>query len=130
MKHFVGTLSRWAAAIAAAFVISLSFGIHNAAAVDLFGDACKGAGSNSAACTKGTDIVGGDGIIMRAARLMAVIGGITAVIMVMVGGFMMITAGGDSGKLSTGRKTITYAVVGLIIISLSWAIVAFVATNV
>lgn len=36
-----------------------------------------------------------------------------AVIMVLVGAFQIITAGGDPEKFSKGRKTITYAAVGL-----------------
>ena len=34
------------------------------------------------------------------------------VIMVLVGAFQIMTAGGDPEKFSTGRKTITYAIVG------------------
>jgi hypothetical protein len=34
------------------------------------------------------------------------------VIMVLVGAFQMMTAGGEPEKFSTGRKTVTYAVIG------------------
>jgi hypothetical protein len=37
-------------------------------------------------------------------------------IMVLVGGFQMLTAAGDPAKFSTGRKTILYAVVGFAVI--------------
>ena len=38
------------------------------------------------------------------------------VIMVLVGGFQMVTAAGDPAKFSTGRKTILYAVIGFAVI--------------
>lgn len=36
------------------------------------------------------------------------------VIMVLVGAFQIMTSGGDPEKFSTGRKTITYATIGLV----------------
>lgn len=41
------------------------------------------------------------------------------VIMVLVGGFQIMTAGGKSEQVESGRKTITYAVVGFAIILLA-----------
>ena len=55
--------------------------------------------------------------------IVSIIAGIAAVIMMMVGGFMYITSNGDAGKATTGRNTIIYAVVGLLIIALGQAII-------
>ncbi len=40
-------------------------------------------------------------------------------IMVLVGGFQMMTAGGDPEKFSKGRKTILYAAIGFVVVLLA-----------
>lgn len=52
--------------------------------------------------------------------------GIIAVIMILYAGFQWMTAGGNEDKVSSAKKIISAAVVGLIIILLAWAIVNFV----
>ena len=53
--------------------------------------------------------------------------GVTGMTLIVVyGAFLMITAGGDPAKFGKGQKVITYAVLGLILILLSWAIVAII----
>ncbi len=54
------------------------------------------------------------------------IGGILAFFYVIYGGFIYLTSGGDPGKATTGTKMITNAIVGIIIIFLSLALVRFV----
>ncbi len=53
--------------------------------------------------------------------------GITGMtLVVLYGAYLMITSGGDPTKFAKGQKAITYAVLGLILILLSWAIVAII----
>jgi hypothetical protein len=40
-------------------------------------------------------------------------------LMILYGGFQIMTAAGDSGKVETGKKTITYAIWGLVAVLLS-----------
>lgn len=47
-------------------------------------------------------------------------------IMVLVGGFQILTAGGDPEKFKTGRKTIIYAVVGFAIILIAGGVVSII----
>ena len=49
--------------------------------------------------------------------------GIVAVIMVIYGGFLYVTAAGDDDKVGTGKKIITYSIVGIIIIMISFALI-------
>ena len=55
--------------------------------------------------------------------------GLIAVIMILYGGFMWMTAGGNEEKVASAKKVISAAVIGLIIILLAWAIVIFVANT-
>ena len=55
--------------------------------------------------------------------------GLIAVIMILIGGFQWMTAGGNEDKVASAKKIISAAVIGLIIILLAWAIVIFVVTQ-
>jgi len=52
--------------------------------------------------------------------------GIVAVIFIVIGGVNYMTSSGDSNKVKKAKDTILYAVIGLIICALSFAIVQFV----
>ena len=52
--------------------------------------------------------------------------GLVAVVLILYGGFVWMTAAGNEDKVSTAKKIISAAVVGLIIVLLAWAIVIFV----
>lgn len=52
--------------------------------------------------------------------------GLIAVIMILYGGFMWMTAGGNEEKVASAKKIISAAVIGLIVVLLAWAIVIFV----
>ncbi len=55
--------------------------------------------------------------------------GAIAVVAMIFGGFQYLTAGPDAEKANMGRKTITYAIIGLIIILASLAIVELLRTT-
>lgn len=55
--------------------------------------------------------------------------GLVAVIMILIGGFQWMTAGGNEEKVASAKKIISAAVIGLIIILLAWAIVIFVVNT-
>lgn len=89
-------------------------------------DLCAGAN----AATGGSGCGDTSGTINKTIRnivnLFSSIIGIIAVIMIMVGGFRYITAGGEAGKISGAKTTITYAIVGLVIVALAQSLVRFV----
>jgi hypothetical protein len=76
-------------------------------------------------------ISGRNGIITRAVNIIAFATGVIAVIIIIISGFSLVTAGGDSGKVKTARDTIIYAAVGLVIIAVSRSVVILIinATN-
>lgn len=82
---------------------------------------------------QGSDKVGGDqgqpkledGIKTITNVLLFVLGAI-AVIMIIVGGIRYATSGGDSNSVSSAKNTILYAVIGLVVAILAYAIVNFV----
>ena len=49
-----------------------------------------------------------------------------AVIMIVIAGFRFVTSNGDSNTISSARNTILYAVIGLVVAFLAYALVNFV----
>lgn len=53
--------------------------------------------------------------------------GVVALVLIIVGGIKLITSSGDSKQVDSGRKIITWAIIGLIVILMSFAVVRFVS---
>ena len=91
----------------------------------------SGAGT-STVCTASDQntVTGNNGLISTIANIVAWVSGVAAVFMIIFSGFRFITAGGDSGKISSARNTILYASIGLLVVILSRIIVSFVINNI
>jgi hypothetical protein len=68
-------------------------------------------------------------MIRAVIRVLSIIVGIAAVIMIIVSGYKYIVSGGDSGKISSAKQTLIYALVGLVIVALSQLLIHFVLTQ-
>ncbi len=69
-----------------------------------------------------------EGIFARVIQGAIALAGIAFFVMFIVGGFSYLTAGGDAGKVEGARKTLTYAIFGLVFIALSYLILVFIKT--
>ncbi len=86
-------------------------------------DACGGANLQNGSCTPSS--TGFLDTIQKVANTIIFLAGALAVVMLIVGGIRYITsAGGDGAKAAT--QTIIYAVVGLVVAIVAFAIVNFV----
>jgi len=96
---------------------------------DAAGEICQGIGSvdGSGKCAGGTRLTT---VVRRIINIFSIIIGIVAVIMIMVAGYKITTANGDSGNLTSGKHTLIYAIVGLVIVALAQFIVKFVLDRV
>jgi Type IV secretion system pilin len=94
---------------------------------------CTGATKDSAVCAEHdttTDPASGNkGVLARVTSIVALVAGMAAVIMVIVGGVYYITANGDSGKITNARNTIMYALIGLVVIIVARALINFVVNK-
>jgi hypothetical protein len=59
-------------------------------------------------------------------EVLMVSGGAIAVAMIIVGAYIFITSAGNPDKIEQGKKTLTAAIVGLIIVSIVWLIIKFI----
>lgn len=72
------------------------------------------------------NLVGQDGVFNKITSTVLYAVGIVAVIMLIYGGLRYVMSGGDSKKVTDAKNTILYAIIGLIIAVLAYAIVNFV----
>lgn len=66
----------------------------------------------------------------RAINILLLIVGIASVVVIIIAGVIMMTSQGDAGKLKTAKSAITFAIIGLLISLLAFAVVNFVLDNV
>jgi ABC-type Fe3+ transport system permease subunit len=83
-----------------------------------------------AAAAKGeeqpTELFGEIGIFSKITNVLLFIVGAVSVLMIIIGGLRYVLSGGDSAKVSGAKNTILYAIVGVIIAILAFAIINFV----
>ena len=72
------------------------------------------------------NLFGNEGIFRQVTNTILYIVGIIAVIMLIVGGIKYVVSGGDSKKVTDAKNTVLYAIIGLVIAFLAFAIVNFV----
>lgn len=66
------------------------------------------------------------GIIFKSIQYILAFLGVVAVVVIIIGGFMWMTAAGNDEKVGKAKKIIMQGLIGLIIILLAYAIAAFV----
>jgi hypothetical protein len=92
------------------------------AAQSAIDEACQSS-PNSPICRDDTDV---NDIIMIVVNTLLFVIGIISVIMIIIGGIMYTTSAGDSGQVTKAKNTILYAVIGLVVALLAFAIVNWV----
>lgn len=68
--------------------------------------------------------------IITIVNYVLIIVGVLALAMVVYGGFLYITAHGDTGQIENAKNTIIFAVIGIVVIGLAAALVNFVIRGV
>lgn len=74
------------------------------------------------------ELVGADGVFTKFTSIALYVIGAISVIMLIWGGLRYILSGGDSKKVTDAKNTVLYAIIGLIISVLAYAIIHFVLT--
>jgi hypothetical protein len=84
-------------------------------------------GANSAkGADQVTNLFGSSGIFSTITNTLLFILGAISVIMIIIGGLRYVISGGDSSAVSAAKNTILYAIVGVIVAILAYAIINFV----
>lgn len=114
--------------IVPALMLGLAMFAQPAFAVDTSGgitsgvNAAKGSGTSQSLFGNGTD----QGLFRTIANVLLFVIGAISVIMLIIGGIRYTTSNGDQTAVTNAKNTIMYAIIGLVIAILSWALVDFV----
>ena len=76
-----------------------------------------------------TDLFGENGIFKTITNVLLFIIGAISVIMLIIGGIRYTVSNGDSAAVTSAKNTILYAVIGIIVAILAYALVNFVITS-
>lgn len=86
-----------------------------------------GGGANAArGDDQQADLFGADGIFRTITNVLLFLIGAVSVIMLIIGGIRYTISGGDSGQVTSAKNTILYAIIGIVVALLAFAIVNFV----
>ena len=116
--------------LVAAFAVIIGVGLVTVpaspvSAINVF-DQCKSNGSSAVCKAQGDSL---SPMIKIVINTLLFVLGMIAVIMIVIGGIRYTTSNGDAGSVKSAKDTILYAVVGLIVAILSYAIVNFVVSR-
>lgn len=103
----------------------------HAATVDPKQQACEALGGASSGTSGGTCATPAAGpdvdkTLKLGINAFSLIIGVTAVIMIMVGGMKYVLSNGDSGNVNSAKNTILYALIGLVVVALAQIVVRYV----
>jgi hypothetical protein len=96
-------------------------------------DACKGVKlSDDPAINQNCDADAANSLtdtLHNIINVLSMIIGIAAVLVIVIAGFRYVTSAGDSGRVTSAKNALVYAVVGLVVAALAQVIVRFVLTK-
>lgn len=128
--------------LVAASLVALPLAASPASAIDVFKDGCgaAGQGANTGGNTGGQSSGGSSSggvcgaqsqddfskLMQNVINLLLLVLGMIAVIAIIIGGIRYVTSNGDPGQIKSAKDTILYAVIGLVVAIMAYAIVGFV----
>lgn len=128
MKKMLSKIILGASLIVACLVPSSAMAVSphpSFAQVNVFDSACRGVNENQPIC-KDRNQNNLPRLIGQISTTMLFILGAIAVVMVIIGGIRYTTSGGDPQQTKAAKDTVLYAVIGLVVALLAYAIVAFI----
>jgi hypothetical protein len=126
MKTIARYLAAFAVLITFAFPAAAGAAPAHVMVADAKSDICSGigaAGGTGGCAPSGTSI---NRVLTFAINTLSMIAGVAAVIMVILAGLKYITANGEAANISSAKTTLVYAIIGLIVVVISQALVKFV----
>ena len=124
MKKIVASLVRYTPLLAVMAIVAFNvLFVTPSFAADLTiqngADSAQGADQTA-------DLFGSSGVFKTITNTLLFILGAISVIMIIIGGLRYVVSGGDSSAVNSAKNTILYAIVGVIVAILAYAIINFV----
>ena len=118
IKQYIMALAFIVVAAASIVAPAQAVNVFNGCAADPAAPVCAAAGTDQA-----------DSMIKIVINTILYIIGIISVIMIIIGGLRYTLSGGDSSSTKAAKDTILYAVIGLVVAIMAFAIVNFVVSK-
>ena len=115
------------AAVAVVPVVGVTMGLNSTTAGAQVDEINKGI--NAVGGSNSSDTLKVDEIVLAVVNWLLFAVGVISVIMLIVGGIKYATSAGDSNKVTSAKNTIMYAIIGLAVAVLAFAIVGFVTNT-
>lgn len=140
MKKIQEKLSNIASTMALALVMVLGFAFGGAVVTPAHAADCNVSGSGrdlsinqGVDCAQGNDqpdsLFGDGGMFQVVTNVMLFLIGAVSVIMLIIGGIRYTISNGDQGAVTSAKNTIMYAIIGLVVAILAYAITGFVTSS-
>lgn len=107
-------------------IVTLCVAILHAPLASAFSMTMSDGASSARGIDQATSLFGSTGIFTTISNVMLFLVGAISVIMIVVGGLRYVISGGNTTNVGTAKNTILYAIVGLVISLLAYAIINFV----
>jgi heme/copper-type cytochrome/quinol oxidase subunit 2 len=123
-------MKTWKQCVVALAVIVAGFGVAalpagDAGAINVFEECESDANSDTAVCkAQGTESI--SDLVRIIINTLLIIIGMISVVMIVLGGIRYTTSNGEASQVKGAKDTILYAVIGLIVAIMAFAIVNFV----
>jgi hypothetical protein len=114
------------APIVTSLAIALAFAFVHPVAAAPFDGTIQGGADSARGTDQSADLFGSSGIFSTITNVLLFVLGAISVIMIIIGGLRYVVSGGNSANVTAAKNTILYAIVGVIIAILSYAIINFV----
>ena len=127
MNKTISKIAITISAVAALLFPVLSPALAGAAVPSITNNVCAGTTLNvaDAGTGCGSDSTNNtlQSVTTTVVNLLSLVVGLISVIFLIFGAFKYITSGGDSGKVTSAKNTILYALIGLVIVSIAQVVV-------
>lgn len=111
-------------------VLALGVGVvapaFQPASVSAFDQGMQQGADSAQGVDQQSDLFGSDGVFRTITNVLLFIIGAISVIMLIIGGIRYVVSGGDSAAVTGAKNTILYAIVGIVVAILAYALVNFV----
>jgi len=130
MSRLFKRLTLVVATLLCLFVPAAAYAAYNP--LDSACHAGGGVANNSSACTADSSkdpITGPNGVLRHVTLLLGLMGGIVAVIILIISGFRYVISNGDAQKAANARSSALGAVIGMVIIAVATSVIVFVVSK-
>lgn len=112
--------------IVTSLAIVLAFVVMHPVVAAPFDGTIQGGADAARGTDQSADLFGSSGVFSTITNVLLFVLGAISVIMIIIGGLRYVVSGGNSANVTAAKNTILYAIVGVIIAILSYAIINFV----